>query len=219
MSPGSANSASSSMSMMPIWAVLRRLFELLEQLVDLLQFFLDRPAPRGTVIGSRPVNSYLAASSSTWYFSPSRSTSCTSCRANCDRSSPARYQSRSRSRSCSSRDRLVETLARACAGGLIVLGRVAIARVGRLLHACRSRTSPGSCASAPRASAISASRLGPRPAIWLGSSWIARASSSSVSSRMSAVASAGARTPARPGPAAAASGWESSSGRTSGTCG
>ena len=50
-----------------------RLFELLEQLVDLLQLLLD-----GERLGNRqrlrPVNSYLAASSSTWYLSPSLST-------------------------------------------------------------------------------------------------------------------------------------------------
>ena len=50
-----------------------------------------------------------------------------------------------------------------------------------------------------------ASRLGPRPAIWLGSRRTARASSSSVSSPAFRRTSACARSPATPDPAAAAS--------------
>ena len=81
MSPGSAYSASSSMSITPICAVLAASSNCFSSRSIASSSSLISRA-WGMVIGVRPVNSYLAASSSTWYLSPSRSISCTSCRAN-----------------------------------------------------------------------------------------------------------------------------------------
>ena len=69
------------MSMMPICAVLAASSSLLEQLVDRFQLFLDQQRA-WHVERVRPVNSYLAASSSTWYLSPSRSARWSSSAAN-----------------------------------------------------------------------------------------------------------------------------------------
>ena len=110
MSPGSANSESSSMSMMPMRAVLRASSSCLSSSSIFSSSSLTASAC-GTVIASCPVNSYLAASSSTWYFSPSRSMTPTSAQAQGDWSSPAAYQSRSRSRICSVLHGVVKPLA------------------------------------------------------------------------------------------------------------
>ena len=99
------------MSMMPMWAVLRASSSCFSSSSIFSSSSLIASAC-GTVIASWPVNSYLAASSSTWYLSPSRSITPTSAQAHGDWSSPAAYQSRSRSRICSVLHRLVKTLAK-----------------------------------------------------------------------------------------------------------
>ena len=167
---------------MPIWAVFGRLFQLLEQLVDRLQLFLDlqrlrngqRRAAGELVLAGQLVDLVLVAQPG---------------------------------------DQLHQLPGerRAVVAGLIPqplqLAKLLVAK--RLLEALlqvRRRLDrlallaigvggplSGPCAVSYfsrifrfRSSSIarSASRLGPRPAIWLGSRWIARASSSSVSSRM-----------------------------------
>ena len=168
-----------------------------------------------------PVNSYLAASSSTWYLSPSRSTSCTSCAG--ERRfgrRRRRYQSRSSRESARRATALVEALRGAWRAASLRRPR-SLDRLSRasFTDLARSRTSPGSSACVLRSIARSASRLGPRPAIWLGSRRIGAGQLLVGQLAHARRTSACARRPARPDPAAAASGWESSSGRTSGRCG
>ncbi len=76
MASPSANSASSARSMTPIWAVLAASSSCLSSRSICSSSSLTAMA-WSIVSGVWPVNSYLPASSSTWYLSPSTDMSCT----------------------------------------------------------------------------------------------------------------------------------------------
>ena len=187
MSPGSANSASASRSMMPIWAFLAASSSCLSSRSIVSSSSLISMAC-GTVIGVRPVNSYFAGQLVDLVFVAEAVDEL-------DQLAGERRVVVARARTRRAPDRGFALLRRRGGSDRGDSSAAGSARRFRGMRRRptfaprRSRRFPEFSASAPPAPPSAIRCVGPRPAIWLGSRWTARASSSSVSSRSSPKAS------------------------------